>query len=75
MIKNAIDFVEVSGSDEGPIFRVGYHGVTKITEETKPGLHCDIPYIYVWIDDHVVAEYCQHNIAGITRFPPNANPV
>lgn len=44
---------------------VGRNGVTRIEACTKPGLHCDLPYVRVWKRDVCEAEFCQHNIVGI----------
>lgn len=49
---------------------VGHDGVTRIEATTKPGLHCDIPYLAVWAGDHAVAEFCQHAIVGVHFGPP-----
>lgn len=46
-------------------YAVGRNGVTRIEACTKPGLHCDIPYVRVWADDNCLAEFCQHNIVGV----------
>jgi len=46
-------------------FAVGRNGVTRIEACTKPGLHCDIPYVRVWVGDICRAEFCQHNIVGV----------
>lgn len=44
---------------------VGNGGVTRIEATSKPGLHCDIPYVRVWAGDQAVAEYCQHHVLGV----------
>lgn len=37
-----------------------------ISAITKPGLHCDIPYIEVRNYQYeLIAEFCQHNIVGV----------
>lgn len=46
---------------------------TKIEAFEKPGLHADIPYVRVWIEDEIVAEFCQHNIVGIYYETPEAD--
>lgn len=44
---------------------VGFNGVTRIEACTKPGLHCNIPYVRVWAGDNCLSEFCQHNIVGV----------
>lgn len=44
---------------------VGKNGVTRIEACTKPGLHCDIPYVRVWAGEVCLSEFCQHNIVGV----------
>lgn len=56
--------------EELQYFKVGRNDVSRIEACTKPGLHCDIPYVRVWADGHCVAEFCQHNIVGV-YFAPN----
>jgi len=46
-------------------YKVGRQGVTRIEAITKPGLHCDIPYVQVWMGQTCEAELCQHNIIGV----------
>lgn len=59
-----IDMIKVDHEEDG-YFRVGYGGVTRIEACTKPGLHCDIPYVRVWEGEKPAAEFCQHNIIGV----------
>lgn len=51
--------------DEGEGFGVGFQGVTRIEEFSKSGMHSDIPYIRVWKGEHLLAEFCQHNVVGV----------
>lgn len=53
-------------------YQVGRNGVTRIEACTKPGLHCDIPYVRVWAGDICRAEFCQHNIVGVYFASENA---
>ncbi|WP_417615382.1 hypothetical protein [Parasphingorhabdus sp.] len=46
-------------------YMIGRNDVTRIEACSKPGLHCDIPYIRVWAGDECRAEFCQHNIVGV----------
>lgn len=50
---------------EGAAYVVGTDGVTRIEACTKSGMHANIPYVRVWREDECLAEFCQHNIAGI----------
>lgn len=53
-------------------FRVGNKGVTRIEATTKPGEYSHIPYIRVWKGDTVMAEFCQHKLAGVYFADPDA---
>lgn len=54
------------GADREAIeYAVGVAEVTLIEACTKPGLHCDIPYVRVWSGFVCEAEFCQHNIIGV----------
>jgi hypothetical protein len=65
-IEQAIREIDVFLSEEGStVYTVGRREVTKIEACTKPGLHCDIPYVRVWKGDVCEAEFCQHNIVGV----------
>lgn len=65
-IQQPIREIDVHLSDEGSTFySVGRDGVTRIEACTKPGLHCDIPYVRVWKGDVCEGEFCQHNIIGV----------
>lgn len=65
-IEQSISEIDVHLSDQGSTFyRVGKSGVTRIEACTKPGLHCDIPYVRVWADEACLGEFCQHNIVGV----------
>jgi len=44
-------------------------GVTRIEACTKSGMYADIPYVRVWAGEDILAEYCQHNIIGVTFAP------
>jgi len=46
-------------------YTVGRYGVTRIEACTKPGVHCDIPYVRVWHGETCAAEFCQHHIVGV----------
>lgn len=59
----AIDIDTIPDVQGGYI--VGQNGCTRIEACSKPGLHCDIPYIRVWAGEECRAEFCQHNIAGV----------
>lgn len=61
-----IDTVAGAGPDgDGNAYYVGDSGVTRIEACTKPGMHCDIPYVRVWADERCISEFCQHNIVGV----------
>lgn len=45
-------------------FEVG-RNCTRIEATTKSGMHADIAYVRVWSGDTAIAEFCQHNIAGL----------
>lgn len=61
-----IDIVQIDTIPEQQgQYQVGSNGVTHIEAMTKPGPHCNIPYVRVWAGDHAVAEFCQHNIVGV----------
>lgn len=69
--------VFVDADSEISYHRVGRAGVVRIEATTKPGLHCDIPYVRVWGEslpsfggEYVMAEYCQHNIIGVHYAKP-----
>lgn len=69
-VQQPIREIDLYLSEEGSIFyRVGKDGVTHIEACTKPGLHCDIPYVRVWADNVCLAECCQHNIVGVYFAP------
>lgn len=51
--------------DSGNEYNVGRGGCTDIKAITKPGMYSDIPYIQVWLNDEIAAEFCQHNIVGV----------
>ena len=69
-IEQPIREIDVFLSDEGSTFyRVGLKDVTRIEACTKPGLHCDIPYVRVWKGDVCEGEFCQHNIVGVYFAP------
>ena len=57
--------IYIDADNDPSFYRVGRNGVTWIEATTKPGIHCDIPYIRVWKDDVCEAEFCQHNIVGV----------
>jgi len=44
---------------------VGRDDVTRIEAVSRPGLHCDIPYVAVWSDTRLVADYCRHHVLGV----------
>jgi len=44
---------------------VGSGGVVRIEAVSRPGLHCDIPYIAVWSDTGLIADYCRHHVLGV----------
>jgi hypothetical protein len=67
----AVDIDTIPGREGG--YFVGGNGVTRIEACTKPGLHCDIPYIRVWKGDVCEAELCQHNIVGVYFAAPEAS--
>ena len=39
--------------------------VTEIKKITKPGEHALIPYLQVWADDLLLAEFSQHSLSGV----------
>jgi hypothetical protein len=59
----AIDIDNIEGVQGG--YLVGRNNVTRIEATSKPGLHCDIPYVRVWAGETCIAEFCQHNIVGV----------
>jgi hypothetical protein len=54
-----------SGQPEVGGFTVGSNGVTRIEATMKDGMYSNIPYVRVWRGDVAIAEFCQHNIAGL----------
>jgi hypothetical protein len=50
---------------------VGSGGVTRIEAVSRPGLHCDIPYLAVWSDDRLIADYCRHHVLGVVYEHPS----
>lgn len=65
-VEQVIDLIEIDTiPDVQGQYRVGCGGVTRIEATTKPGMHCDIPYVRVWAGDICLAEFCQHNIVGV----------
>lgn len=60
---SAIDIDTIPDVQGG--YMVGRNDVTRIEATTKPGLHCDIPYVRVWAGETCLAEFCQHNIVGV----------
>ena len=73
VIEQAIREIDIYTDADSDVlcFAVGRRGVTLIEAFTKPGLHCDIPYVRVWKGDDCEAEFCQHNIVGV-YFSPEA---
>lgn len=59
----AVDIAIIPDGECG--YSLGKNDVTRIEACSKPGLHCDIPYIRVWAGDECRAELCQHNIVGV----------
>ena len=51
----------------------GHDGITAIEACTKSGMYADIPYVRIWKEDIAVAEFCQHQLAGVyfkdAKFP------
>lgn len=79
LIIRAICVIGQSPSDGGEQYVVGLNGVVRIEAITRPGLHCDIPYVRVWEEslslfggEYVAAEFCQHNIVGVYFAEPAA---
>lgn len=73
MTNQSIREIDVYTADgELSFYTVGRAGITRIEATTKPGLHCDIPYVRVWTGDNVAAEFCQHNIIGVYFDPTPA---
>jgi hypothetical protein len=65
-VDQIIDLIEIDTIEGSQgMWRVGQAGVTRIEATTKPGMHCDIPYVRVWAGDVALVEYCQHNIVGV----------
>ena len=58
--------IGVSIADGGGIgdFNVG-RNCSRIEATTKSGLHADLPYIRVWLDDTALMEICQHNCHAV----------
>jgi len=69
-ISEIIEYIDADNDPAG--FKVGRCGITRIEETSKPGFHCDIPYIRVWAGDYLRAEFCQHNIVGVYFAPVSA---
>jgi len=44
---------------------VGSGGIVRIEAVSRPGLHCDIPYLAVWSDAGLIADYCRHHVLGV----------
>lgn len=51
--------------DRVPSFSVGHGGITRIEKWTKSGSMASLPYVRVWRGDVLVAEFCQHALAGV----------
>jgi len=70
-IKQPIREIVVFTDADGDLlyYKVARQGVTRIEAITKPGLHCDIPYVQVWRGLECEAEFCQHNIIGVYYDP------
>lgn len=58
----AVTFHDIDG--EG-FHRVGHQDVTHIEKWAKSGMHANIAYVRVWKGEHLVAEFCQHALAGV----------
>ena len=50
---------------ETEAYKVGENDVTQINAVQKEGQMSYIPYIQVWKNDVLFAEFCQHNILGV----------
>ena len=59
-----IEMIEIGGVDPGT-FTVGVRGVTRIERTWKSSHYSNIAYVRVWILDSPLAEFCQHNLAGV----------
>lgn len=62
-VNQQIEAIELTHGGER--YWVGRDGVTRIEATTKSGLHADLAYVRVWQGDTALAEFCQHNIAGV----------
>jgi len=51
--------------DNGKYWMVGESGVTEIRKHGKAGPYCHIPYVQVFVEDILIAEYCEHYLAGV----------
>jgi len=51
-------------------FAVGIGGVTEIKLVEKPGPYSNIPFVRVYTNKTLVAEFCQLNIVGVYHFGP-----
>lgn len=62
-----IDYIYITGEppDRVPSFCVDLNGITRIEKWAKSGMHANIAYVRVWKGDHLVAEFCQHALAGV----------
>ena len=69
-INQPIIGIEISAGEAWSGYNVGRNGVTRIEATTKSGMYADIPYVRVWKGEVALAEFCQHNIVGITFGPP-----
>lgn len=65
-ITQPIEAIQYGSDVASDVYRVGdRNGVTRIEACTKPGIHCDIPYVRVWRGELCLAEFCQHQIVGV----------
>lgn len=69
-VKQEIKMVQIDTIEgQESAFALGWktvHGeIDRIEACTKPGLHCDIPYVRVWVGTTCIAELCQHNVVGV----------
>lgn len=51
--------------DEGAGYRIGYQGVTAIKIVKRHGPMDWIPYVEIWVGDHLEAEAAQHQCSHV----------
>lgn len=70
MIRQVVVYGPVGEYGNSETYEVGYGSgkgktVTEIRPIMKSGPYCGIPYVQVWCEDHLYAEFCQHQVQGV----------